>query len=669
MTVASSLWFSANALITGDANPSATLFTQRIALAGIRSGTTGAAGTSLVLGRYIANPAVGPSVDPTTEDPPTFVAATGTVYGLAYIDPCGALGETDNASLFTVNNFNDSILLNTLSATTDVFSETITCTNLFVDDIKSSTVSATTYLNLPSSTLVWSAALSATNAFRSTETLTVVKYVKNTTGQTIPKGTPVTITGATGDNALITPLSSVNNHIPEAIGLSNHVFGLAQSQILNDAFGYIITEGVLSGTGGAGNGLNTAAFTEGDILYVSSNGQLSNVRPQPPYEPHPVGYVLRAQNPNGSIYVKIETVPEINDIVGMNLASSLVNGDLISYESSSNTFKNVQTINISGQGKFGSVSATTYLNLPNVSALAGTGVFEVTSYSRSNYVLTSVNTNLSSLVTNLQASTASISSTVSNHLASAVHWDLTTLNNNYINASGDSVTGAFFFGGLSATNFSATNYLNLPSVTGLNGTGVFEVTSYSRSNFVLTSTNLELSNTVTGHLASAVHWDLTTLNNNYINASGDSVTGAFFFGTLSATTLSATTYRNLPTSALSGLSDVLITSPALSSVLKWNGSKWVPATDQTGGGGGSPPGGTVPGAIQFLNGTSDGFDAADAFYYASKSLYIDHETGGQLFTDDITVTNGVTSDSINSTTVSVNTTLNVGNTVLTQQGI
>jgi len=138
---------------------------------------------------------------------------------------------------------------------------------------------------------------------------------------------------------------------------------------------------------------------------------------------------------------------------------------------------------------------------------------------------------------------------------------------------------------------------------------------------------------------------------------------------LKANIVSATSYLNLPVSALSGLSDTLITSPALSSVLKWNGTKWVPATDQTGGGGGSPPGGTVPGAIQFLNGTSDGFDAADAFYYASKSLYIDHETGGQLFTDDITVTNGVTSDSINSNTVSVNTSLNVGNTALTQQGI
>jgi len=178
------------------------------------------------------------------------------------------------------------------------------------------------------------------------------------------------------------------------------------------------------------------------------------------------------------------------------------------------------------------ISATTYSNLPSVTALNGTGVFEVTSYSRSNYVLTSTN--------------LALSNTVTGHLASAVHWDLTTLNANYINASGDSVTGSFFFGNLSSTNFSATTYLNLPSVTALNGTGVFELTSYSRSNYVLTSTNLALSNTVTGHLASAVHWDLATLNSNYINASGDNVAAAFTFGNVTGTNFSATTYLNLP---------------------------------------------------------------------------------------------------------------------------
>ena len=166
--------------------------------------------------------------------------------------------------------------------------------------------------------------------------------------------------------------------------------------------------------------------------------------------------------------------------------------------------------------------------------------------------------------------------------------------------------GAFILGTAEIATVSATNYLNLPN-----------------------------------------SFDLSTLNNNYINASGDSVTGPFFFGTLSATTFSATNYRNLPTSALSGLSDTQITSPALSSVLKWNGTKWVPATDQTGG---AAAAGTVAGAIQFNDGVN-GFDANDDFYYASKNLYINVGTAGQLNTDtvvaqDIQATQQLSVDSV-----------------------
>jgi hypothetical protein len=231
--------------------------------------------------------------------------------------------------------------------------------SFFLQDLSATNLSATNYSNLPSSTITW---LNAYNA------QTIRKYVKNTTGSTIAKGRAVTVVSATGDNVLVAPLSSVNTHVPEAIGFSNHVFGLTETEILNDDFGYIITEGILSGTGGGVNALDTSLFSAGDILYVSSNGLLSNTRPPAPYEAHPVGYVIRSQSNVGSIYVKIETVPEINDIVGFNLASSLVNGDLITYDLTTSTFVNKQSIDVTGLIKGGSVSATTYLNLPSGTA-------------------------------------------------------------------------------------------------------------------------------------------------------------------------------------------------------------------------------------------------------------------------------------------------------------
>jgi hypothetical protein len=171
----------------------------------------------------------------------------------------------------------------------------------YLQSVSAETVSATNYLNLPSSTLVWK------------EAQDIVLYVKSG-GQLIPKGAAVTVISGTGSNSdtpLVQILSSVNTHVPEAYGFANHVAGLAKEQISANGFGYIITEGLLTGYD-----THTPGWESGDFLYVSSNGQLSNQRPPTPYESHPVGIVIRKQQNNGSILVKIENSPEINDIVG-----------------------------------------------------------------------------------------------------------------------------------------------------------------------------------------------------------------------------------------------------------------------------------------------------------------------------------------------------------------
>lgn len=265
------------------------------------------------------------------------------------------------------------------------------------------------------------------------------------------------------------------------------------------------------------------------------------------------------------------------------------------------------------------ISATQYFNLPSVTSLNGTGVFVTTAINSglsssfaSHIADTSIHFTSASLtgvfsVTShthtdfvLTATNSALSSTVANHLASAVHWDANTLDSRFINASGDSSNGPFYFSSLSATTFSATTYLNLPSVTALNGTGVFETTGFSRQNFVLTSTNNVLSTTVSNHIASAVHWDANTLDSRFINASGDSSNGPFYFSSLSATTFSATTYRNLPSvtsldgtgifsltshnHAVTSLTDVLVTStPSNGQVLTWSSTKWI-ASSVVGGG-------------------------------------------------------------------------------------
>jgi hypothetical protein len=181
----------------------------------------------------------------------------------------------------------------------------------------------------------------------------VVVVAKNDTGSTLAKGTPVRVTGATGDNVLIGAVSAANNHVPEAPnGDLSRCIGVVEHDIPNNEFGHVLTKGTLYK-------FNTNAYNEGDILYLASSGGFTNVKLPAPYDEVFLGIVTRQSVNNGSILIDVANPIHINDIVGFNLASGLTNGDLISYSTTTSTFTNVQAVNVSGQGKFGSLSGTT----------------------------------------------------------------------------------------------------------------------------------------------------------------------------------------------------------------------------------------------------------------------------------------------------------------------
>jgi hypothetical protein len=209
----------------------------------------------------------------------------------------------------------------------------------------------------------------------------VVVVAKNNTGSTLTKGTPVKVTGATGDNVLIGAVSAANNHVPQATdGNLTRCIGVVEHDIPNGEFGHVLTKGTLYK-------FNTNAYNEGDVLYLASGGGFTNVKPPAPYDEVFLGIVTRKQSVNGSILIDIANPIHINDIVGFNLASSLVNGDLISYSTATSTFTNVQTVNVSGQGKFGSVSATD-LSATNITATDLTFSGKISSQKYPTYIYT-----------------------------------------------------------------------------------------------------------------------------------------------------------------------------------------------------------------------------------------------------------------------------------------
>jgi len=161
----------------------------------------------------------------------------------------------------------------------------------------------------------------AENAGTSSYAQDIFVVGKNTTGGQLTKGTVVRIGGATGDQALIVTASWEND------GNSANTLGILAQDIANDASGSVITNGTLLG-------INTSGFTAGDILYLSSSGQYTNVIPPAPYHEVRLGQVLRVQQNQGSMYVQIQNGYELTELHDVDITSP-VSGDLLVYRSGS----------------------------------------------------------------------------------------------------------------------------------------------------------------------------------------------------------------------------------------------------------------------------------------------------------------------------------------------
>ena len=171
--------------------------------------------------------------------------------------------------------------------------------------------------------------------------------VKNTTGQNLSKGQAVYINGAQGNNPTIA-LSVASGE-----STSSKTLGLLKQDLANNAFGYVISEGFLEGidtnsAGSAGDSMWLSPFTPGGILYGLSN------KPSAPYHLVFLGHVLRKQQNNGKIYVKIQNGFELEELHNV-AVSGVTNGQFLQYNSSSSLWVpsssgNFTTLQINGTG-------------------------------------------------------------------------------------------------------------------------------------------------------------------------------------------------------------------------------------------------------------------------------------------------------------------------------
>ena len=175
-----------------------------------------------------------------------------------------------------------------------------------------------------------------------------------------------------------------------------------------------------------------------------------------------------------------------------NINAEKIQGILSGITSLSATTISGGSMTITGTGVFNTVSATTYQNLPIDPDTYITGF----TYSPNTFTIADNSGNTFNATINVMTGL--------------------TVNGNL------SVTGNTNVNGLSATTISATTYQNLPA---------------------------DFNTFVTGFTYSPNTFTIADNSGNTFNATINSVTGLTVNGTLSATTISATTYQNLPVTA------------------------------------------------------------------------------------------------------------------------
>jgi hypothetical protein len=140
-------------------------------------------------------------------------------------------------------------------------------------------------------------------------------YAKNTSGSSIPIGTPVMFTGVVGSSGKLTfGLAVADGSVPP-----EYMMGVTKQTIANNDFGYIVDFGLVRGfnTSGVPYG---ETWADGDLLYFdpAAPGTWTNVEPAAPNIHVPVAVVVNAATGGaGSIFVRMiqsERLGELQDV-------------------------------------------------------------------------------------------------------------------------------------------------------------------------------------------------------------------------------------------------------------------------------------------------------------------------------------------------------------------
>ena len=267
---------------------------------------------------------------------------------------------------------------------------------LFTPYLSATTVSATTYLNLPPTTFsggtvtgptnftngLTANTMSATTYYGDGSNLTGISAVatefvvncRNQSGSDMYRGQVVYMNGSTGNKPTIL-LAQANSEMTSA-----RTFGVLKNDIANNGYGDVVTIGSITNLDtrtSATHPFTIDTLSDGQTIYLSPTnaGYITNVKPYAPNHLVYIGKVVRTSPTNGYIEYQIQNGYELDELHDVKI-TGVTYGDLLTYSAynGSNVWVNSKTLNgsytvtgdtsVGGQMKATTVSATTYYNLP-----------------------------------------------------------------------------------------------------------------------------------------------------------------------------------------------------------------------------------------------------------------------------------------------------------------
>jgi hypothetical protein len=145
----------------------------------------------------------------------------------------------------------------------------------------------------------------------------------------LTNGDVVSFNGAQGGHMLGTKADITDSNFED-----HHIIGVCTEDIALGEFGYVTTYGKV-------RGLNTSAYSEGAILYLSNTaGQMTATKPTAPDHALIIAAVVKSHATQGTILVRPTPGSHLGDLHDVGVGT-LTNGDRLQWNSTNERFENV----------------------------------------------------------------------------------------------------------------------------------------------------------------------------------------------------------------------------------------------------------------------------------------------------------------------------------------